>query len=193
MGRPKGHDEDEMLARALELFWTQGFAGTSVSDLTAQLGVNRSTLYAVFGHKQALYERALRQYMEQTQTLAFTTVADAGGGMAGIEAWLSIFVDSLNNDLNRRGCFMVAAALERVPEDEATTAIVGEDDARTRALLSAALERAIDDGQLPPQAVVAQLVSYLIVVAQGLRVAAKSNQVESHTSRIVDHALGALQ
>src|SRR6516165_10727746 len=63
-GRPRAFDVDEALDRALEVFWRQGYEGTAVSDLTAAMGINRPSLYATFGNKQALFRTVLDRYAD---------------------------------------------------------------------------------------------------------------------------------
>ena len=61
-GRPRAFDVDEALDRALEVFWRQGYEGTALSDLTAAMGINRPSLYATFGNKEALFRQVLDRY-----------------------------------------------------------------------------------------------------------------------------------
>jgi len=63
-GRPRAFDADEALDRALEVFWRQGYEGTAVADLTAAMGINRPSLYATFGNKEALFRKALDRYAD---------------------------------------------------------------------------------------------------------------------------------
>src|SRR6266566_6849635 len=63
-GRPRGFDVDEALDRALEVFWRQGYEGTALSDLTAAMGINRPSLYATFGNKEALFRQVLDRYAD---------------------------------------------------------------------------------------------------------------------------------
>jgi AcrR family transcriptional regulator len=63
-GRPRAFDLDEAVDRVLELFWRQGYAATTVTDLTAAIGINPPSLYKAFGSKQELFERAVQRYAE---------------------------------------------------------------------------------------------------------------------------------
>src|SRR5512135_699885 len=65
MSRQKEFDETEVLDHALELFRARGFKHTSFSDLTAELGVSRQSLYDTYGDKQNLYQAALKRYLER--------------------------------------------------------------------------------------------------------------------------------
>src|SRR5436309_1319981 len=63
-GRPRTFNIDEALDRALQVFWRKGYEGTSLSDLTRAMGINRPSLYAAFGDKQALFRKVLDRYAE---------------------------------------------------------------------------------------------------------------------------------
>src|SRR5713226_3449463 len=62
-GRPRAFDRNKALDRALGLFWSQGFEGTSVTELTEALAINRPSLYAAFGTKEELFNEALDLYV----------------------------------------------------------------------------------------------------------------------------------
>lgn len=64
IGRPREFDPDQVEDVAMKLFWERGFDGVSISDVTAATGVNRRSIYAEFGSKEHLFERALRRYLD---------------------------------------------------------------------------------------------------------------------------------
>jgi AcrR family transcriptional regulator len=61
-GRRRSFDEAQALETAMRVFWRRGYQGTSLSDLTAALGINKPSLYAAFGNKEQLFARALAHY-----------------------------------------------------------------------------------------------------------------------------------
>ncbi len=61
-GRPRAFEPETALIQAMDVFWQDGFAGTSLDALSAATGLNRPSLYGAFGDKRALYLQAYRQY-----------------------------------------------------------------------------------------------------------------------------------
>jgi AcrR family transcriptional regulator len=63
-GRPISFDKDAALEAAMLLFWERGFEGTCMTSLTQAMGLNPSSIYAAFGDKHALFQLAVKRYME---------------------------------------------------------------------------------------------------------------------------------
>jgi AcrR family transcriptional regulator len=63
-GRPRAYDPDAAITRAIGTFWKAGYSATSLDDLSQALGMNRPSLYAAFGDKEALYRKALEHYWQ---------------------------------------------------------------------------------------------------------------------------------
>lgn len=61
-GRPLAFNQDEALDKALKVFWSRGYEGTSMSELTEALGINKPSIYAAFGNKEELFRKALARY-----------------------------------------------------------------------------------------------------------------------------------
>ena len=62
MARPRSFDPDEALDLARDVFWQKGFQGASLDDITAATGLNKPSLYAAFGDKNALFLKVLDRY-----------------------------------------------------------------------------------------------------------------------------------
>src|SRR5213592_2067234 len=110
VGRPRAFHVDEALDQALEVFWRKGFEGTSLPDLTKAMGINRPSLYAAFGNKEALFRRALDRYAEGPAAY----VREALNGLtarAVAERLLHGSIDLLTDPRHPRGCLMVQGAL----------------------------------------------------------------------------------
>ncbi len=74
-GRPRAFDPESVLMQAAEVFWRQGFAATSLDDLVAATGVNRPSLYATFGDKEAIYQKAMAQIQHTVVQVLSTGIA----------------------------------------------------------------------------------------------------------------------
>ena len=72
-GRTRQFDVDKALDRALEVFWTRGYEGATLPELTQAMGINRPSLYAAFGNKEQLFRKALDRY--RTGPMSFLTEA----------------------------------------------------------------------------------------------------------------------
>src|SRR6202030_34735 len=110
MGRPRSFDLDEALERALQVFWRKGYEGASLSDLTKAVGVNRPSLYAAFGDKEALFRKALDRYLNgpaayTQEALKEPTVC------AVVDRLLRGAVDLNTSPRNPGGCLTVQGAL----------------------------------------------------------------------------------
>src|SRR5262245_66262623 len=65
LGRPREFDLENALDRALEVFWRNGYEGTSIADLTEAMGINPPSLYADFGNKEGLFRKVVDRYIER--------------------------------------------------------------------------------------------------------------------------------
>src|SRR5271166_5705935 len=61
-GRPRGFKPETALNQVMDVFWKDGFAATSLDDVSAATGLNRPSLYGAFGDKRTLYLQAYSQY-----------------------------------------------------------------------------------------------------------------------------------
>ncbi|MGL5011549.1 MAG: TetR/AcrR family transcriptional regulator [Paracoccaceae bacterium] len=61
-GRPLSFDRDAALRQAMLAFWAHGYEATSISDLTAAMGVTAPSIYTAFGDKKRLFLEAARLY-----------------------------------------------------------------------------------------------------------------------------------
>ena len=81
MGRKKQYDRDDLIGKAMEIFRDHGFAGTSTQMLVDGLGVNRFSLYAEFGSKQALFDAALERYDNEVIERSYGPLEAPGAGI----------------------------------------------------------------------------------------------------------------
>jgi TetR/AcrR family transcriptional regulator, transcriptional repressor for nem operon len=169
MARPREFDADDALERATRVFWTRGFEQTSLDDLCAATGLGRSSLYAAFGDKRALYLKALARYEERS----VARIAKAFEGRTlrqGMEAFLVGLIDDIVAGPGRSGCFIGNCAAELARLDRAAAARVRTSLERIEAAFRDVLEKELGLG-----ANVDALARFLTAAVQGLRLVGKSN------------------
>lgn len=121
MARPKAFDEDDALVGAMDMFWRKGYEATSVRDLTGQLGISSSSLYATFGDKHDVYLEALARYRERELSDVQQILETAGGPRQALERFFDNLIAVLLADEDQRGSFTLNAAVELGGRDEAVT------------------------------------------------------------------------
>src|ERR1700735_190753 len=109
-GRPRCFDIDRALDRALLVFWRKGYEGASLSDLTKAVGVNRPSLYAAFGDKEALFRKALDRYLKGPAAYTQEALREPTA-RAVVERLLLGAADLNTAGRNPGGCLMVQGAL----------------------------------------------------------------------------------
>ena len=116
MARPRSFDEDAVCDRARDLFSDRGYAATSVEDLTAATGLNRSSLYGAFGDKNGLFLRAFDRYVERVMTAVKDELTgdDTGAWVRVQQHVMGKVADSTTSD---RGCLLAKATAELAHED----------------------------------------------------------------------------
>jgi len=117
MGRKKKYERDTLVEKAMELFRDHGFAGTSTQMLVEELEVNRFSLYAEFGNKQALFDAALERYDEQVIGRRFGPLEYPTAGVKEIRALLEFYGSAGNGPAQGRGCLLCNTAVEFGPRD----------------------------------------------------------------------------
>lgn len=108
MGRPRTYERDEVLEKALQLFWEKGFEGTHLQELVETTGLNRFSLYKEFGGKEGLFVEATSRYMEQLGALV-RHLQEEPLGLPNIRAYFEALVDYRF----RHGCFLVNTLSEK--------------------------------------------------------------------------------
>ncbi|MFB7630085.1 TetR/AcrR family transcriptional regulator [Streptomyces sp. NPDC056149] len=191
MARPKEFDPQAALAVAMEVFRRQGYEATSVQDLVEALGINRSSMYAVYGSKHDLYLKALERYCSAEAGKAAQDLSGPGPALPALRTFLMSYVESALADPDRAGCMVTHGVMERLPEDEKAAerlsgALGSLEDAFRFLLL-----RARAQGELAPGTDVRGAARFLVTLTQGLRVMEKAAD-RAYLSQVVDQALKSL-
>jgi AcrR family transcriptional regulator len=186
LGRPRAFDGEKALDRAMQVFWRKGYLGTSLSDLTEAMGINRPSLYAAFGNKKSLFRKALDRYAKGPSSYLGEALQESTA-RAVIERLLRGVVDLLTDPRTPPTCLWVHGALscgdDSMREEFAAQRAAGLAELRTR------LKRAAVDGDLSPDSDVDTLAHYVQTVNFGLTVQASTGATRKELLRIVKTAL----
>jgi AcrR family transcriptional regulator len=188
VGRPRSFDIDEALDRALEVFWRKGYEGASLSDLTGAMGINRPSLYAAFGNKEALFRKAIDRYVAGPACHVREALREPTA-RAVVERLLHRSIDLITDSQNPHGCFMVQSALACGDTADAIRQEMVKRRAADEVALRERLERAIAEGDLPSDSVPADLARYVAIVAHGLAVQAASGATRDELRRAATMAM----
>ena len=140
MGRRKTYDGKEKLQQAVQLFHKTGYSATSTADLVEHLGINRKSMYAEFGSKQAMFDAALQLYNDDQVEQNFGFLETPTAGVAEMETMLARLAASARGPLAGLGCLLANTAVERAPSDRSAEKHVRDYVDRIRAAIRNALE-----------------------------------------------------
>lgn len=189
-GRPRSFDKDRALDAALRVFWEKGYEGASLSDLTKAMGINRPSLYAAFGDKEALFRQALDRY-KQGPAAFVTEALEEASARTAVEKLLKGMVASLSCPQRPRGCLYVQGALACGEESEALREELVKRRAEGEQALRKRLKKAKDEGELPAGVNPADLARFYSAVMHGMAVEASSGASRAALESIAETALRA--
>jgi AcrR family transcriptional regulator len=190
MGRARTFDAEEALDRAMTVFWRKGYEGTSLSDLTQAMGINRPSLYAAYGNKQELFRKVLERYGEgpssyEREALAQPTAREVAEGL------LRGAADVQTDPRTPAGCLATLGTTYCAEDSSAVGKIVIASRLAGHAAIRKRLERARAEGDLPPSAKPKDLTNYIGTVVCGMAVLAASGATRKELERVIELTMRA--
>jgi AcrR family transcriptional regulator len=182
-GRPREFDAEEALAAALRVFWTKGYEGASLSDLTEAMGITRPSLYAAFGNKEALFKQALDLY--ESEKLAYARSAlDAPTARGVARRMLDGTIQNITSECP--GCLGVIASVSCSNPDSPIGQEMRDRTQHVRCAMVERLQRAIDDGDFSIPVEAEAMTRYLLAVMQGIAVQAGSGASREELQEVAE-------
>jgi TetR/AcrR family transcriptional repressor of nem operon len=171
--RSKDFDEEEILKKAIYIFWDKGYNATSIHDLIDGLGIGRSSIYHTFGDKHQLFVKAL-EYYQVIGTAKITAIIDRASSVRdAIETLMKLVITDILNATVPKGCFKVNTEVEVASCDEAVSKLVYNDDLLIEDALYNAFKKAQANGEIDHSKDALALARFFCCTITGMRVYAK--------------------
>lgn len=186
MGRQKEFDTQEVLDRAMGLFWENGYEATSIQDLVDTMGIHRRSIYDTFGDKHNLFVLSLNRYAEM---ITHKIEARLSVSISGYDRLKSLFSIVLSAETNMAGCMIVNSATELSYTNPIVAKEVQDYFDRELKLISDILVKAQKEEQLALGTDIQALAYYLHNALVGIRVLSKTTNDSKKLNTIIDQTL----
>lgn len=173
MARHKAFNQEAVLDKAMEYFWSHGYEATSMQDLVEHMGINRGSLYDTYGDKHALFQASLDRYLNGLMLPFIQVLEGTGSGKQAIEQVFDGLVQSSLQDKAMRGCFMTNTAVAMLPHDKILRTKIVATFKRIEQAFHRALLRAQQAKEISKKDDLRSLAQYLVSSIQGLLVMRK--------------------
>ena len=173
-GRPRSFDPEAAVERAMGVFWSRGYHATALPDLLRATRLSRGSLYAAFGDKHSLFLRALDRYVADALARMDVELDPRGEPLDGLRAYLAGYVDRTSGANGRRGCLLVATAMELAGRDADVDRRIASFFKAMESRVADALSRAKAKGKLADGVEPASAARILVCFVEGLRVVGKT-------------------
>jgi TetR/AcrR family transcriptional repressor of nem operon len=192
MARTKDFDENEVLTKAMNLFWTRGYNTTSMEDLVAGLGISRSSLYDTYTDKHTLFIKALENYQSISAVKIQEIVNHPGSAKETVLKLVEMVTEGLLTGRQRKGCFLVNAGVEVAPHDKEVNNLVCRNDQQMEEIFCQVIQKGKKTGEIKNPRDARTLARFIFNTVKGLQVTAKSATDKSVFNEIILLAVSVL-
>jgi len=173
MAGVKQFDQNDVLDRAMAVFWERGYEATSIQDLLDAMGINRGSLYATFGDKKRLFLAVLDHYADKVGDPLIAELAEPDPRRA-IERMFAALIRRTRDPSRPRGCLVTNTALECPGSGDDISRTIAERLGQLESAIYHMLHRAQAEGTLDRAHDCRALARFFVGVAQGINVVSKA-------------------
>ena len=188
-GRPRSFDRDAALERAIEVFWRQGYEGTSIADLTRAMRINPPSLYAAFGDKEHLYLEAVARYQQGRGDELAPFLDEAPSAREGIARLLHEAARVYAQRDAPRGCMLTLSCTGCA--DPSLQSELAKRRAVAKKVIKARIDRGLRDGELARGTDTDALADFYSTVLKGLALQATDGASRRSLLATADAAMRA--
>jgi AcrR family transcriptional regulator len=188
-GRPREFEPDRVLDQALDVFWTRGYAASSLDELGAAMGIARPSLYKAFGDKEALYLATLERFRDGMAETFRACVVEATSRRAGLLGFLRASIERYTAGDTARGCLVLCTGLGDAPTVPRVKQLLANMIAELDAAYTTTLRAARTAGELPRRTDVAALGRLLGSTQHSIAMRARAGATAAELDRIAVEAI----
>jgi TetR/AcrR family transcriptional repressor of nem operon len=193
MARTKEFNEQDVLNKALNLFWEKGYNGTSAQDLVDGLGISRSSLYDTYGDKYQLFKKSLLQYRKKFAGAMIEMIESSIDFEKTINEVFNYVVQESLQEKFSKGCFMVNSSIELAPHNSEIAEIINSNMQDIEDALTLLMKKGQEAGQFSEKHSPRTLARFIFNTISGLRVASKSGADKKVFDDIVGVTISTLK
>lgn len=189
MARTRAFDLDEALDRMVEVFWRKGFAATSINDLEAATDLNRTSLYAALGNKDAVFIRALKHYAVKYNDHLIRTLRDTPSAVQALVGYFDRQIEQIADPALPGGCLLANSVVECRQSNPAFEDHIVEEFGRIEAEFFDVLQRGQKSGEISDSVNITAVARLLTATAEGMTLLARSRYSKAALSDIASEVL----
>lgn len=189
-GRPRSFDREQALDAAMCVFWSKGFAGASMSDLTAAMRIASPSLYAAFGSKEGLFREAVDRYVALHHD-EFWGVMDLPTARESVEGLLRNAVLAFSSQDVPNGCMVLQTVMDSADLSPELAANLCRLRASNADALIRRLRRGIEEGDVAPGTDVRAVADFYATVHKGLSLNARDGAAQTELESVAASAMTA--
>ncbi|WP_062017940.1 TetR/AcrR family transcriptional regulator [Aureimonas sp. AU4] len=189
-GRPASFDRDDVLDKAMRVFWEKGYASASMSDLTTAMGIASPSIYAAFGSKEGLYREALDRYVALSRE-GLARILELPTARESVEGLLLKAVAAFSRSGVPSGCMLEQTVAEIGDQSPELAESLGKMRAVNDANFLARLRKGVEEGDVAPGTDIAAVAAFYITVRKGLSLTAKGGASPDEMRSVVASAMTA--
>ncbi len=190
-GRPRAFDREVALERALEVFWRHGYEATSISALTAAMGIRPPSLYAAFGDKRRLFDEAVRRYRQGPGAFTGLALAEEATAYAAVRRMLYEAAAIYTDPSHPPGCMVISAATNCTPAASAVKASLCALREAQKQSLAAKIAADVAAGRLPSPVSSSALATFYMAALQGMSLQAGDGATRADLEAVAALAMSA--
>lgn len=190
-GRPRSFDREKALERLMEVFWSKGYEGTQIGDLTSAINIGPPSFYAAFGSKEAAFLEAVDLYIATVGSRPMRALADSPTAREGIREMLRGSVD-VALSAKPGGCMLILGVVNCPPDSGPARDCLMAARRKTVDHIRARLRRGIEDGALPEDTETDRLAAFYHGVMQAISFQARDGATRPELEALIEPAMAAL-